>query len=288
MRMTQKFSNLTAVVCTLNSESSLERCLVSLVKIVDFLIVVDGGSSDSTLAIADKYADLLLHDSGSGLGEARGLGLARVKTDYILNSGADNILSTKAVSKMLKILESTPIVYGVSCQTVVEEQGYLSKVSNRIWRTRFSSGYSQMVGTPNIFRTQQLRKFGYSKTSGWSDDEEVCIRMYREEKALFEIIDDECQEIGQATLRRQIYRYFHYGFSDFEIFSARKQEWNLLRQVNSILHPLKVEFLRPIMRLNALDKFFCLPIMFSATLLRYSGWVYRLMVSGFRNDTRVN
>ena len=288
MRMTQKFSNLTAVVCTLNSESSLERCLVSLVKIVDFLIVVDGGSSDSTLAIADKYADLLLHDSGSGLGEARGLGLARVKTDYILNSGADNILSTKAVSKMLKILESTPIVYGVSCQTVVEEQGYLSKVSNRIWRTRFSSGYSQMVGTPNIFRTQQLRKFGYSKTRGWSDDEEVCIRMYREEKALFEIIDDECQEIGQATLRRQIYRYFHYGFSDFEIFSARKQEWNLLRQVNSILHPLKVEFLRPIMRLNALDKFFCLPIMFSATLLRYSGWVYRLMVSGFRNDTRVN
>ena len=288
MRMTQKFSNLTAVVCTLNSENSLERCLVSLVKIVDFLIVVDGGSSDSTLAIADKYADLLLHDSGSGLGEARGLGLARVKTDYILNSGADNILSTKVVSKMLKIIESTPVVYGVSCQTVVEEQGYLSKVSNRIWRTRFSSGYSQMVGTPNIFRTQQLRKFGYSKTRGWSDDEEVCIRMYREEKALFEIIDDECQEIGQATLRRQIYRYFHYGFSDFEIFSARKQEWNLLRQVNSILHPLKVEFLRPIMRLNALDKFFCLPIMFSATLLRYSGWVYRLMVSGFRNDTRVN
>ena len=62
--MTQKFSNLTAVVCTLNSESSLERCLISLVEIVDFIIVVDGGSSDSTLVIANKYADLLLNDSG--------------------------------------------------------------------------------------------------------------------------------------------------------------------------------------------------------------------------------
>jgi glycosyltransferase involved in cell wall biosynthesis len=286
--MTQKFSNLTAVVCTLNSESSLERCLISLVEIVDFIIVVDGGSSDSTLVIANKYADLLLHDSGSGLGEARGLGLAHVETDYILNSGADNVLGIEVVSKMLKILESTPIVYGVSCQTVVEELGYLSKVSNRIWRTRFSSGHSQMVGTPNIFRTQQLRKFGYSKSRGWSDDEEVCIRMYQEEKALFEIIDDECQEIGQATLRRQIYRYFHYGFSDFEIFSARKQEWNLLRQLKSILHPLKVELIKPIMRLNALDKFFCLPIMLSATLLRYCGWIYRLLVSCFSNKTRVN
>lgn len=285
--MTRKFSNLTAVVCTLNSENSLERCLVSLVEIVDFLIVVDGGSSDGTLAIADKYANLMLYDSGSGLGEARGLGLAQVKTDYILNCGADNILSSKVVNKMLKILESTPVVYGVSCQTVVEEKGYLSKVSNRIWRTRFTSGYSQMVGTPNIFRTQQLRKFGYSKTRGWSDDEEICIRMYREEKALFKIIDDECQEIGQATLRRQIYRYFHYGFSDFEIFSARKKEWSFLRRVKSILHPFRVELLNPVIRLNVLDKFFCLPVMLSATLLRYSGWVYRLLISGFRNGTRV-
>jgi glycosyltransferase involved in cell wall biosynthesis len=285
--VTRKFSNLTAVVCTLNSENSLERCLVSLVEIVDFLIVVDGGSSDGTLAIADKYANLMLYDSGSGLGEARGLGLAQVKTDYILNCGADNILSSKVVNKMLKILESTPVVYGVSCQTVVEEKGYLSKVSNRIWRTRFTSGYTQMVGTPNIFRTQQLRKFGYSKTRGWSDDEEICIRMYREEKALFKIIDDECQEIGQATLRRQIYRYFHYGFSDFEIFSARKKEWSFLRRVKSVLHPFRVELLNPVIRLNVLDKFFCLPVMFSATLLRYSGWVYRLLISGFRNGTRV-
>ncbi len=74
------------VICSLNSDSSLERCLTSLVEIFDFLIVVDGGSPGSTLAIANKYAELL-HDSGSGLGEARGSGLARVKTKYIYNSG---------------------------------------------------------------------------------------------------------------------------------------------------------------------------------------------------------
>jgi glycosyltransferase involved in cell wall biosynthesis len=286
--VTPKFSDLTAVVCTLNSENSLEKCLLSLVESVDALIVVDGGSSDGTLVIADKYANLVLNDSGSGLGEARGIGLAQVKTDYILNCGADNVLSRKVVSKMLKILKSTPKVYGVSCQTVVEEKGYLGKVSNRIWKTRFTSGYTQMVGTPNIFRTQQLRRFGYSKSRGWSDDEEICIRMYREENALFEIIDDECQEIGQATLRRLIYRYFHYGFSDFEIFSARKKEWNFLRRVKSILHPFRVELLKPVVRLDVTDKFFCLPVMCLATLLRYAGWVYRLLASCFKNGTRVN
>ena len=62
--MTQKFSNLMVLVCTLNSERSLERCLTSLVEIFDFLVVVDGGSPGSVLAIVNKYVDLLLNDSG--------------------------------------------------------------------------------------------------------------------------------------------------------------------------------------------------------------------------------
>lgn len=116
-------------------------------------MVIDGGSSSGTLAIADKYADLMQCDSGSGLGDARDLGLAQVKADYILNNGADNILSSKVANKILKILELTTALYGVSCHTVAEEKSYLSKVSNRIWQTRFTSEYSQIVGTPNIFRT---------------------------------------------------------------------------------------------------------------------------------------
>lgn len=68
----------------------------------------------------------------------------------------------------------------------------------------------------------------------WSDDEEICIRMHQEEKALFEIIDDECQEIGQATLRRQIYQYFHCGFSDFEILlQGKRVKFPASRKINS-------------------------------------------------------
>jgi glycosyltransferase involved in cell wall biosynthesis len=281
--MSKRISNLTAVVCTLNSEKSLERCLGSLVAIVDKLVVVDGGSSDRSVSIAEKYHALVLKDSGSGLGEARGIGLRSVNTEYVLNCGADNVLSLNLVLKMLKRLNEEQELYGVSCQTVVEELNYLSKVNNRVWRTRFISGRTLMVGTPNIFRTHQLQKFGYSKTRGWSDDEEVCTRMLREEGASFEIIDDECLEIGQATLRRQIYRYFHYGFSDYEIFSERRHEWNLGRRTKSLMHPFKVELLNPLKRLKTLDKFYCLPLLFTASVLRYAGWIYRATTSNFEN-----
>jgi len=273
--MTQIHPDLTAVVCTLNSENSLDSCLASLEGIVSEIIVVDGGSRDSTISIAKKYRTKILRDSGSGLGEARGLGLSQVDTRFVLNCGADNVLTIKLVERMIHRLESDPRVYGVSCQTVVEEKGYISKVSNRIWRTRFASGNSTMVGTPNIFRTEQLRRFGYSKKRGWSDDEEVCYRMSQEEGALFEILREECLETGQSTVSRQVYRFFHYGYSDFEIYSTRKKEWKLSRRIKSISHPLVVELIYPLRRLSMSDRIYCLPVMLSATFLRYLGWAYR-------------
>lgn len=132
-----------------------------------------------------------------------------------------------------------------------------------------------MVGTPNIFRTEQLKKYGYSKSRGWSDDEEVCSRMRLEEGAVFEILNQECQEIGQATVYRQIYRFFHYGYSDYEIYSSRKRQWSLLRRAKSILHPLMVELIYPFNKLSFYNKLYCLPMMLVLTSLRYLGWIYR-------------
>ena len=274
--MSKKLSGLTAVVCTLNSESSLTHCLSSLKEFLDEIIVVDGGSTDKTLEIASRFKVQILHDSGSGLGEARGLGLSKVKSEYVLNCGADNVINVKVVRKMIERLKAEPNIYGVSCQTVVEEDVYIGKASNRIWRTKFNSGYASMVGTPNIFRTQQLRKFGYIQSRGWSDDEEICTRMREEDGALFEILSDQCIEVGQASLKRQIYRFFHYGYSDYEIYSARKQAWSFRRKAKSILHPLRVEFLVPMRELEVTDKVYCFPLLVLATLLRYAGWIFRL------------
>ena len=47
------------VVLTLNEEPRIRKCLKHLRPYVDYLLVLDGGSSDRTVEIAEKYADLV-------------------------------------------------------------------------------------------------------------------------------------------------------------------------------------------------------------------------------------
>ena len=85
-----------AVVCTLNSISGIESCLLSLRNSgVGQVIVVDANSIDGTAEIAAQLADLVLHDTGSGLGNARNLGIAQSTGDLVLNMGSDNVLPAR-------------------------------------------------------------------------------------------------------------------------------------------------------------------------------------------------
>ncbi|MCX6393513.1 MAG: glycosyltransferase, partial [Solirubrobacterales bacterium] len=70
-------ADVAAVVCTMNSISGIEKCLVSLREAgVGELVVVDAASTDGTLEVADRMADQVLADPGTGLGRARNLGVA--------------------------------------------------------------------------------------------------------------------------------------------------------------------------------------------------------------------
>jgi glycosyltransferase involved in cell wall biosynthesis len=46
---------LSAVIITFNEEANLERCLTSLINVVDEIVVVDSFSSDNTKKVAQNF-----------------------------------------------------------------------------------------------------------------------------------------------------------------------------------------------------------------------------------------
>ena len=52
---------LSGVIITYNEEEHLEKCLSSLIDVVDEIIVVDSYSTDRTQAICEKYNVTFIH-----------------------------------------------------------------------------------------------------------------------------------------------------------------------------------------------------------------------------------
>ena len=96
---------ISVVLPAYNEERLIEKCLTHLVQ-QDFhepfeIIVVNGPSTDQTRKIAEKYADLVIDQTGIGIGQARYQGCKQAKGELLAITDADvfvpkNWLSTVA------------------------------------------------------------------------------------------------------------------------------------------------------------------------------------------------
>lgn len=95
-------SKISAVIITKNEERNIERCLLSLLTIVDEIIVVDSGSSDATREICDKYKVNFIQKDWLGYGPTKNFGHDQATHEYILSIDADEAVSEELKSAILE------------------------------------------------------------------------------------------------------------------------------------------------------------------------------------------
>jgi glycosyltransferase involved in cell wall biosynthesis len=120
------------VVPTLNNEPTLELCLKSIrsqtYKNVE-IIVVDNGSTDRTLEIANKYSDLVFF-SKSERSKQRNLGFNEAKGEIFLYLDSDMMLSRNAIQESLKIFAIHQEIVALYLPEMVEGLNLLSRILN--------------------------------------------------------------------------------------------------------------------------------------------------------------
>jgi len=89
-----------------NKARTIDRCLGSLVKEgVDEVVVVDGGSTDGTSEIIDRFPVLHLYDEGKGnISAARNIGLKKCNRDYIVIIDGDQWVPNGFHSALKRLL----------------------------------------------------------------------------------------------------------------------------------------------------------------------------------------
>ncbi|UPZ17964.1 glycosyltransferase family 2 protein [Flavobacterium humidisoli] len=87
---------ISGLIITLNEEKNIGKCIDSLFRICDEIVVVDSFSNDKTAKIAKEKGAIIIKQSFLGDGPQRSYGLQYCKNDWILNLDADEFLDKDA------------------------------------------------------------------------------------------------------------------------------------------------------------------------------------------------
>ena len=110
MARLQKFPNLSIIIPTLNEANHLPLLLADLhAWPYDFeLIIVDGGSKDLTISIAQIYGVNVINSFKKNRGYQLRLGASKANKDWFLFLHADSRLGPRWAKRVFKIVESKP------------------------------------------------------------------------------------------------------------------------------------------------------------------------------------
>lgn len=131
-----------------NEENKLSAAIDSVAKIVDEIIIVDTGSTDQTIAIAKKYADLLIEVPWEeNFSLPRNLAIDEATQTWILILDADEIISAEDLTGIPKFLETVDS----------NIDGLFMKIVNQ--KNFFLSNEEELFPALRLFRNKPTHRF---------------------------------------------------------------------------------------------------------------------------------
>ncbi|NGX40040.1 MAG: hypothetical protein KR126chlam1_01380, partial [Chlamydiae bacterium] len=104
---------ITATVLTKNSHRTLAKTLDSLTRF-DEVILLDSGSTDDTLKIAEKYPNVTIHTTPFlGFGPMHNYATKLATHDWILSVDSDEVLSEALIDEIFKLELDPEAVYRI-------------------------------------------------------------------------------------------------------------------------------------------------------------------------------
>lgn len=122
--MEKKDITLSVAIAVYNEEKNLDACLSAVAAWVDEIVVVDGGSTDKTVAIAKKYTDTVIITGNPEIfHENKQKALDACHGDWILQLDADEVITDALRDEIVSIVKNP----------VPDLNGYYIPRRNNFW-----------------------------------------------------------------------------------------------------------------------------------------------------------
>jgi len=210
------------VVPALNEEECITSCLQSLTtqSFDDYeLIVVDGGSSDRTVEIAEKYADDVIVFEGP-VGASRNIGVKKSRGEILAFLDADTVVCHSWLEAIAESFRERRVV-GVTGPTLPMNGNAVDNICYKasttyLQRILLGLGIPHVIGFNCAYhRKPFLRVGGFDEVNVLSED----VRLSSKVKRLGKIFFNEKMVAFTSTRRLEKYGYTYmvglYLFNDF-------------------------------------------------------------------------
>lgn len=203
---------LSVVIITRNEEARLPACLDSL-SFADEVLVVDSGSDDGTIALAESHGCRVIHQDWLGYGPQKQHAVDQAAHDWVLCVDADERVSDELAARITDLLVDTPAL-----------QAYQMPRCNRFmgrW-LRHGEGYPDL--SLRLFNRRHARWSGH------------LVHEYVEAEAEVGLLQGDLLHESQESLQQYLDKQNHYTTLQAQWLLERGRHAGTIRIVFSPLY----------------------------------------------------
>lgn len=214
----RKTVGVSVVVCVRNEEARIEDCLRSIVaNQCEEIIVVDGGSVDGTVEIAERYATRIVRSGASNITRDRQLGVDAARNQYIAMIDADHRLRQGDIDSLLADLDKYKLDIVQSQLISHDPSNFWTRAEEEAWYLVHNRpGPRKMIGTaPAIFRKSVFQKVRFDDhITTRIDDSDFVYRLSKYPEIRIGIGDTQIRQLHFGSLRIFLHKFVWYGIGD--------------------------------------------------------------------------
>ncbi|NPV61130.1 MAG: glycosyltransferase [Methanotrichaceae archaeon] len=174
---------ISVIVPALNEEKELKACLQALSQQGCCegyeIIVVDGGSKDGTVPLAERYADRVIPQVGLGIGGARRDGAAEARGDKLAFTDADTVVGAQWLQSISTNLSDWDASTGPVIYLETDLKSELIERWRSLYRVLGLSRFCYIIGSNMAVRKDSYWRAGGHGDISLLDDYDLSCKLFR-------------------------------------------------------------------------------------------------------------
>ena len=274
--------NLSVIIVSFKSDHVIHRCINSINKEIEILVVDNSNNQKFKIDLEDKYKNVkcILSKKNIGMGAGNNLGIRNTDKDFVLILNPDVILEKNTINEIInasKKLKNFGVISPISDKQKYPNYKYDKNQNHKFnqtdpFKVKTVDGYSMLL---NLKRLRNLTNFNFFDENFflYLENDDFCKRLRLKNENIYIVPKSKIHHLGGEAVNPkykyeiELSRNWHWMWSKFYF---NKKHYGYLNAVLKIFKNF----------ISAKIKFFFYLITFNKTKMK----IYQMRLSGLFNS----